>query len=183
MKPSIVLFAYFISSFVFSQHSERFLELTKNLKSTDTSMVEVYYKNGTIREKGMNLAYKLPEYTYHKKFGIYKTYYKEGVLKSEITYDEFGNPLEAVFYNKNGTTWWKSKTLEIDTPLEDPNRFFTTLNPATIIKWDKELKYGSGIGKMYIKTEGKLKNGKKVGLWKVYDEDGRLEEEIHYDSK
>ncbi|MDC8003707.1 hypothetical protein POV27_06570 [Aureisphaera galaxeae] len=183
MRYLFLCFALLFCNLSFSQHTPHFLERTQSIQPSDTSLVQRHYKNGVIKEEGKNLAYKMPEYTYFRKYGLYKTYYKDGILKSEVTYDRFGNPLTSIFYNRDGTTWWKSKTLEIDLAIEDPSLYFLTRTPVSVTKWDKELKYGQGIAAMFIKTEGKLVDGRKVGVWKVYDELGRLEGEVNYDNR
>ncbi len=181
MKLITFLLIAFVTSYsLHAQHTERFMTLTQDIKPSKKSKVKTRYKDGTIKEEGRLAKYKMPEYTYYRKVGTYTTYYKNGAKKSITEYDAYGNILSTTFYNKDGSTWWKSKTLEIDSTLDDPAHFFATNDHYVVTKWDKELKFGPNIGKMYIKTEGKIINGKKVGVWKVYDEEGRLEEEINY---
>ncbi|GAB5399926.1 MAG: hypothetical protein Aureis2KO_15110 [Aureisphaera sp.] len=180
MRNVLSFFFLALCSFSYAQHSEYFLDRTKGITPSDTSSVERYYKNGIVKEAGTTLTYKMPEYTYHKKYGEYKTYYKDGALKSSVEYDRLGNPLSAVFYNNNGTTWWKSKTLEIDLAISDPKKYFLSDRPVILTKWNKEMKYGYDIEGMYIRSEGKTINGTKAEIWKVYDEEGRLMGEIDH---
>jgi len=176
---SLVLF---ISNGMFSQHTQKFKEITKNLIAIDSSENQYYYTDGAIKKTAKSRVYKTPSYSYSKDFGKVLTYYKSGELKSEQELDNYGNELSVVFYNQNGTTWWKSETLEIDSKLEDATNFFMVTDHIKIVKKLKEYKFGKEIGTMYLKEEGKVSNGKKFGVWKIYDEYGRIKEEINFDS-
>ncbi|MBX2829039.1 MAG: hypothetical protein KTR22_12815 [Flavobacteriaceae bacterium] len=183
MKATITLVLVLFVETLCSQHTDHFLEQTKAIQPSDTVVVEKFHKNGIIKEEGTALIYERPEYAYSRKFGNYKTYYKDGVLKSETVYDRFGNPMSAIFYNRNGTTWWKSETLEIDLAIEDPLDYFVSDRPISITKWNKEMKYGYDIDKMFLRSEGKIIDGAKIGTWKVYDELGRLLGQVDHDNK
>jgi len=168
---------------VFSQQTDRYKTLVSNIKAKDTSSYVYYYKNDSIRETGKHIAYPRPEYTYEKKFGEIKTYYNTGQLKSLENYDAYGNILNVEFYNPNGSTWWKSKTLEIDSELTSSEEYFTNENPVIVTKelWEYKVGEKERYGEIYLRVVGKVKNGKKIGVWIIYDELGKIEEKVNYD--
>lgn len=181
-QPTLLLLFMASVAMVYSQHTERYKALVNTIKAKDTSSYTYYYKNDSIKETGKQIAYERPEYTYHKKFGEVKTYYPTGQLKSIETYDGYGNILDAHFYNLDGTTWWKSKTLEIDSELTTVETYFTHETPTIITKelWEYTLGKKERYGEIYLRAVGKVKNGKKTGVWTVYDELGKVEEQVDY---
>ncbi len=169
----------FFTSYVFSQHSERFVELTKNIKSIDSTIHKNYYSNDSLKDIGLKYAYKTSNYTYWKKSAKHKSYYRTGELKSEVTFDRFENQLNAIFYNLDGTTWWVSTTLQIDTNLKNEEDFFD-IEHSILTKKIKEYRFGSNVGKTYLKSHGTVVGNKKVGLWHTYDQYGAIENETNY---
>ena len=173
MKRTTIFILFMVSvTMVYSQQTERYKALVNTIKAKDTSSYVYYYYNDSIKETGKHIAYVRPEYTYTKKFGEIKTYYNTGQLKSIENYDSYGNILNAQFYNLDGTTWWKSKTLEIDSELT---------NIETKELWEYKLGNKERYGEIYLKAVGKVKNEKKVGEWIMYDESGKVEEKVNYD--
>jgi len=177
----IIIFCNCLISY--SQHTDRFKELTNKIIAEDTTQYKNYYSNDSIKDSGLVISYKTPSYTYSKKIGEHISYYRTGELKSKVLYDAFGNELSAIFFNRDSTTWWKSETLKIDTNLTNYQEYFLVENSIIITKKIKEYKYGREIGKMYLRTQGIVTNKKKIGDWKIYDEYGAIEDEIENENK
>ena len=71
----------------------------KNGKLISSS--KTYSKEGKLIEEGQ---YKYSDdWVYSRKDGIWKTYYDTGEMKVEITYDEKGNSLKYISYEKDGS--------------------------------------------------------------------------------
>ena len=168
---------------VYSQQTERYKALVSTIKAKDTLSYVCHFSNDSIKETGKYVVYPRPEYTYDKKFGEIKTYYNTGQIKSVENYDGFGNSLNAQFYNLDGTTWWKSKTIEIDSELTSNEDYFRNENPVIVTKelWEYKLGEKERYGEIYLRAVGKVKNGKKIGVWVIYDEMGQVEEKEHYE--
>jgi len=179
LLPCLLLFS--TSTVLIGQHTERYKNLTHALKAKKPVTFQNFYSDGALKDEGTSLAYKTPEYTYRKTSGTYRTFYKTGELKSVSELDRLGNVMDATFYNVDGSTWWKAKTLKIDSDLRNYKNYFRENDHLKISKSIKEYKYAEEIGGMYLRAEGVIENGSKRGLWKIYDADGRLEEEIYFD--
>jgi len=183
MKQTKITLLFMVSvAMAYSQQTERYKALINTIKAKDTSSYVYYHNNDSIKETGKHITYVRPEYTYSKKFEEIKTFYNTGQLKSIEEYDAYGNILNAQFYNIDGTTWWKSKTLEIDSELTNMEEYFTKENHIIITKelWEYKLGTKERYGEIYLRAVGKVKNEKKIGEWILYNELGKVEEKVNY---
>lgn len=180
MKYTRLVFLVFIIAVQqsYGQYTERYIELVKSVKPTDSSQYEYKYKDGSVKEKGKKLYYKIPEYTYSKKTGKITQYHKNGIVKSIQKFDKYGNMLVKEYYNDDGSLWHSRETIKIDSNLKDPKKYFYEGDHVIFTLYIKNYKFGKNIGKMYLREEGQTKNNKKVGLWRTYTQRGELEEEI-----
>lgn len=188
-KPTNTAMRFFIFIFIlvqyhfsYSQHSERFAALIKNLKHSDSSYVENHYSNGSIKSKGALLYYDMPEYKYSKKAGLWVEYYNNGEIKSESVYDDLGNLLSKSLYDLKGSISSEMTAILIDSELSNFKNYFLRNNEVSITLRIKNYKFGKGIDKIYLREMGLVKGGKRIGVWKIYTQSGSLEKEINYDN-
>lgn len=159
------------------------MTLVKDLKPSDTSKVENYYSNGAVKRQGTLYYYDMPEYTYSKRVGSWIEYYKDGVVKMESQYDNYGNLLSKSLYDKQGSISTEMVATLIDSKLSDSGDYFLKNDEVSIIFRIKNYKFGMEIGKMYLREAGLVNGGKRIGVWKIYKQSGSLEREIDYDNK
>ncbi|EDP71225.1 hypothetical protein FBALC1_02037 [Flavobacteriales bacterium ALC-1] len=179
----LITFIFFLAQFHFSysQHSERFTALVKNIKHSDSSYIENHYADGSLKSKGALLYYDMPEYKYSKRAGLWVEYYKNGEIKAESFYDNLGNLLSKSLYNLEDSISSEMKATLIDSDISSSKDYFLRNDEVSIIFRIKNYKYGVDIGETYIREMGLVKGGKRIGIWKVYTQRGRLEKEINYD--
>lgn len=178
--PLLFIASMLTVSSIQGQHTERFLALTKPIKAKKSVEFENHFTDGGIKNVGTSLTYKMSRNTYYKTTGTYRTYYKTGELKSESELDRFGNVLHAIYYNTDGSTWWKSNTISIDSDLLNYRDYFRSTDHLSITNEIKEYKFSEELDGMYLKAEGITVDGAKQGTWRFYDPLGRLEEEVEF---
>ncbi len=183
MRYVIWIFISFQCHVLFSQHSDRFIELVQNLKPVDSSYNENSYTDGSLKNKGLLVYYEMPEYTYSKKTGIWMEYYRNGTLKMKSEYDNWGNVLSKSLYNLDGSISSEMITTFIDSDLPTSKDYFRKNESVWITIKIKNYRFGKSIGKTYLREVGFIKGGKRIGTWKTYSQIGKLEKEMNYDSE
>lgn len=181
MKFFVFLFLITLCYFSYGQHSDRLASLIENLKHSDSSFIENHYSNGSIKSKGAYLYYDMPEYTYSKKAGLWLEYYVSGELKSESVYDNLGNLLSKTLYDLKGSISSEVTATLIDLDISDPIDYFYRNDEVSTTFRIKNYKYGAAIDDIYLREIGLVMGGKRTGVWKIFDQRGRLERELDYD--
>ena len=174
MKIKLVIIFTFLAfikaEFSHSQHSAKFIELTKHLKPID-SIVEVKkFKNGKIKEIYKSLVYEYGEYTYEIISGKQQLFDKKGNLFYEVFYDNFGNLIYQKQFNKLNQLYRIIETTKID--LKPEFTIYKILNkPKKILIESYEKEYNSNEKNEDLKLwkEGKWLNRRKIGKWKTYN--------------
>ena len=101
-------------SYLISQHTERFIELTKVLTKTDTKIESIYYGNGNIYFINEYSTYKYGDSITGNYTGKSYVYYRNGHIANETTQDDYGNYLLVKIYDRKGNLTQERITTEID---------------------------------------------------------------------
>jgi len=92
----------FLSHFSFSQHSDRFLKLTKNLKHNKITTGKIMHDNKNIQMICNMTTYEFKDESFSCMVGDKKIFYRNGKLKELVKHDDFGNVLSHIFYDLKG---------------------------------------------------------------------------------
>jgi protein associated with RNAse G/E len=77
----VIIIILFTSGFsLYCQHSEKFIELTQNLKPIDSIVKIKKFRNGKIKEIYKSLVYEYGEYNYEILSGKQQLFHKTGQL-------------------------------------------------------------------------------------------------------
>lgn len=158
-----------------AQHSERFKELVSELKEIETKPDTLYYGNGNIWIVGTAITYEHNSEHYSNLTGKERQYFRNGKISVETELDKFGNILKWTTYDKDGYKIDEYITVSIDTKAKDLTEFLNSDKHFIYIRNEKFYRCSSKLGVMYLHKEGQTVNGKKVGKWKFYDENGELQ--------
>jgi len=132
---NFLLFTFFIS---YSQYTDKFIEITKDISRVQYNRDTAYYKNGNIKKIFGTSIYNAKGNMIAIESGKIIEYSRKGRLKSEVFTDRFGLYLSAKTYNKSGDLEEEMVTTEIDTSLENPKLFFSTFSH---IDYKREYRY------------------------------------------
>ena len=166
----LTLFAFLKVEFSHSQHSTKFIEITKNLKPIDSITKIKKYRNGGIKETSKYLVYEYGEYTYEIVSGKEQHFDKKGRLFYEVFYDNFGHLIYHKQFNKSNQLYRVIETKKID--LKPESTIYDILNSTKkviIETYEKQYNSNEKNGELKLWLEGKWLNGKKIGKWKVYN--------------
>ena len=128
----LFIITFFISLSCYSQHTERFNNLVKDLKSSDTEKVAIKYGNGNQKKTGTLIIYDYGKYTYSFYTGKVLDYYKKGTLVYEYIYDDYGIALNSKWFDSFDNVLRESVTLKIDTKAKNIEEFLTERNHLLI---------------------------------------------------
>lgn len=167
--------------FGFCQYSERFENLTSGLEVINSWQDTLYYKNGNIKEVFMLSTYDINDYRFELVTDSTTIYYKNGNIAYQYFLDKFSNIMKAKLYYNDGTLYEEWETISLDTKAKDVLDFFEKENHLIAIRNFKFYRFDYDKCDVYKFKEGKMKNGKKIGLWKFYDKNGTLKKEKNYD--
>ena len=167
----ILIFLTFLKAeFSHSQQSEKFIEITKILKATDSIKNIKKFRNGGIKEISKFLVYVYGDYTYEIVSGKQQLFDKKGRLFYESFYDNFGNLIYQKQFNSKNQLYKVIETTKID--LKPQTTLYQILNSnKNILIESYEKEYGSFEKERDLKLwkEGKRLNGRKTGKWKIYN--------------
>ncbi len=175
-----IIFTLFISNFLTAQHTEKFKKLISNLKLIDTIKINKKYKNGNQKEIGNYSVYELNDFEYEQLSGKHITYYSNGQILEETTYDNFGIVLKWKLYDGLGNLQQELKTIKIDTDKESLDELLNDNNSIDIIIEEKKYKFSDKICGWFLIKEGQKINGKKIGKWKKYYPNGEVKKVKEY---
>ncbi len=174
MKGLVLLvFSTFFSIAIHSQHTKRFLDLTKTLKAADSTIIYKKYKNGNPKENAKVFEYDFGDYTYDVYTGKRQFFFKQGGVYSELLYDDFGNLLIYRWLNKDGKIITEEITRKIDSKSISVEDFLNSNKNLIIETYEKE--YAESVdGEEIVYKEGARVNGKKTGVWITYNGCGEI---------
>ena len=167
----VIIIILFTSGFsLYAQHSEKFIELIQNLKPIDSIVKIKKFRNGKIKEIYKSLVYEHGEYNYEVLSGKQQLFLKTGQLFIEQSYDNFGNLLYQKQINESGNIYKIIETNRIDLKKDILIEELLSSNKNLIIEsFEKEFNRTEKNRKLKLWKEGKRKNGKKTGKWKIYN--------------
>jgi len=153
----------------YSQHSERFLDFTKGIKSTnDVDITFMHFGGKMLNTKMKRYGYIFGNSKYLCTYGTQKYYDKKGNLKQLFEYDNFGNVIKHLTYDKKGRLIKEiiAKKIEL-TPNFNIEKDLILDNMVTESVY-KEYKFHKKENKMYLFKTGKLKNNIPIGDWMIF---------------
>ncbi|WP_406685560.1 hypothetical protein N1F78_07540 [Seonamhaeicola sp. MEBiC1930] len=173
----LVIFLVLIWNLSSSQHSDRFLELVKDLEKIRCKTDTTYYKNGNIWWITCWTTYKYNSEEYSIGTGKMIQYYKNGQIANETYMDKYGNILSWNGFDRNGNKSIESVTTKIDSDAENLKEFFDSPLYIKFNRYNRLYKCSGKLGVCYLFKEGIRVNGKKSGLWITYNHNGEIKKE------
>lgn len=172
---SLILCLIFTSINLFAQHTEKFLNLSKQIKFIDSVKIETKFGNGKLKEVKTIIKYEYDGYHFEFKTGLNSFYFKDGRRYREVKYDLFGNILNDKSFNINGNLYVETNTIEIDTDTKSVIDFLRWKMKTKITSYEKEYTNNS-YDNLWLYKEGMRVNGNKTGIWKEYCKDSLKKE-------
>ncbi len=164
MYRKVVILVVLISNYCMSQHTHRFLKLTKDLVVLDSLVLDKSYTNGQVKELVTKIRYAIGEDSYSVLVGLNKTYLKDGTLLINRTYDNYGNMIHERLMDFDETLMKEVLVTKIDTQSNDAEDILKSKRKLIIDTYEKEY-YRLKNGRNCLYKQGARRNGKKVGEW------------------
>ncbi|WP_166962074.1 toxin-antitoxin system YwqK family antitoxin [Yeosuana marina] len=181
MKPFLtIIFLFLICNLSNAQYTDRFKKIVNELKEIESKPDTIFYGNGKIWWISTITTYKYKSENYSTHTGKQTQYYKNGQIASEVFLGKYGNILSWISYDQKGNKTSESITTEIDSNADNLTEFFDSDKHISFKRNDKYYKCSYKLQICYLFKEGQTVNGKKVGLWKTYTENGELKKEKNY---
>ncbi|AXP83071.1 MORN repeat variant [Mariniflexile rhizosphaerae] len=177
---SIIIFSFLICNLSIAQHSDRFLELVKDLKKIGSEVDTTYYKNGKILWIICWTTYEYNSEEFSTATGKLVQYHKNGQVADESCLGKYGNILSSKGFDRNGNKTVEFVTTEIDSEAKSLDEFFDSLGEVRFKRYYRHYKCSNKLGICYLYKEGQRVNGKKNGLWTTYNENGEIRKEKEY---
>ena len=174
-----IIFLVLISNLCNSQHSERFLELVKDLEQINCKTDTTYYKNGNVWWTTCWTTYEYNSEKHSTRTGQMVQYYKSGQIANEYSLDNYGNIKSMKGFDRKGNKTVESVTTEIDSKAKSMDEFFDSQDHMTF-KTYSAIYRCSKLGTYYLYKEGQWINRKKNGVWTTYFENGEIKKEKVY---
>ena len=181
MKHYFLLFMFLCSAIILhAQHTEKYLELTKNIKPIDSFKATIFHKNKHINHSVKSYIYNINNDKKSCYFGE-RTYYTTGgdIIRT-LQFDDFGNVLKEVLFDKKGRITKEILALEIDFKSEIKKESKINFELETTVHSEKTYKYSRALKAMFLAKEGKLLDNKRHGKWLFYKENGEVTKEKIY---
>jgi len=176
MHKKLIFFFLLINTITYSQHTDRFKEFTAHIKPIDSTIIDIKFSNGKLKETGIINIYEYGDYQYQIYSGKITKYYRSGVIKSIDELDSFGNLLSSQLYDYEGTPYCYMNTLKIDTEAKNLDEFFNSEKHLSILIYSKRYRFSPFSNKWFLLEEGKYINGTKTGEWTKYNRDGTVKQ-------
>ena len=161
-----ILFLFFVL-LIKAQQTKKYLHFSNMIEPIQSKRVTEKYKNGNTK-RIYNLTtfiFDGDEYEFYS--GKYIEYKKNGKKRLERTMDLFGCLLTATEYLYFGTVI-TYKTVELDTTAENLEDFLFGKKSAIVILEEEEF-YTNEEKELVLFKKGIRVNGKKSGVWEIYD--------------
>lgn len=177
---NIIYLFLIITHFSFCQQTKKYDSLASLLKPLDTIQIVDNFKNGKIRETGTSIKYEFEGELYEFYTGKILKYYKNGRIRSEIECNSFGCELKSKHYDSSGLLISESLTTKIDIKGNHVIDFLELKKNHLVYGNLKLYIYSMKLDDIYLKSEGKFLNEKKIGRWVKYFRDGSIKGESTY---
>ena len=168
---TFIILAFLKVEISYSQYSNRYFELTKNLKPIDSiTKIKKSRKNGRLKEVSKYLVYEYKGCTYEVVSGKQQLFDKKGRLFYEVFYDSFGNLIYQKQFNNSNQLYKIIETTKIDLKPETTLDEILNSNRKTLVEsYEKKYESNERKGNLKLWKEGKRLNGRKIGEWKTYN--------------
>lgn len=119
MKLSVLIIIFLFSSIVYSQHTHRFLALTKVLKKKESKTDTIFHSNGQPYYIYVRSTYEYDDGKIARNYtGTSYVYSRNGDLSRVTIQDDFGNFINDKFFDRKGKLTKERITTEIDNRAE-----------------------------------------------------------------
>lgn len=175
-----IIFILLICNLSNGQHSDRFKKIVGQLEEIESKPDTTFYGNGKIWWISTITTYKYNSKNYSTHSGKQTQYYKNGQIASEVLLGKYGNVIFWNSYDRKGNKTYECITTEIDSNANNLTEFFESDQHISFKRIEKYYQCSYQLKVCYLFKEGQTVNGKKVGLWKIYNEYGELKKEKNY---
>ncbi len=175
-----IIFLLLIWNLSSSQHSDRFLELVKDLEKVSCKTDTTYYKNGNIWWTMCSTNYIYNSEKYWAKTGKMVQYYKNGQIAHEYCFDNYGNMKTLKVFDRKGNKLEEHVTTEIDSKAKSLNEFFESQDHISDKTYSQFYRCSSKNGIYFLYKEGLRVNGNRNDVWTTYFENGEKKKEKKY---
>jgi hypothetical protein len=163
-----------------SQQTEKYLFYAKKIKPIKSDKITEKYKNEKIKSSYTLTTFNFKGNEYDFYSGKFIEYKKNGKKSYERTMDLFGSLLNSVTYLCCGMIV-KSETIDLDTTAKSLEEFLFGRKSTPIITLEKEF-YINDKKELILWKKGIMVNGKKSGIWEIY-EDGKIKKKKKYKNR
>ena len=175
-----IIFLLLIWNLSSSQHSDRFLELVKDLQKISCKTDTTYYKNDNIWWTMCWTTYEHNSEKYWARTGEMVQYYKNGQIAHKYFLDNYGNLKTMKVFDRKGNKVEEYITTKIDSNAKTLIEFFESQDHMKFNTWTSIYRCSSNLGVFYLYKEGLRVNGKKNGVWTTYYDNGEIKKEKEY---
>lgn len=176
----IFLIIILISCSSHAQHTERFLEIVKDLNQVSCKTDTIFYKNSKVWWTTCWTTYEYNSENYSTRTGKMVQYYKSGQIANEYCLDNYGNIKLMKGFDRKGNKTVESVTTIIDSNAKSLNEFFESQNHMIFKTFTAIYRCSRKLRTNYLHKEGQWINGKKDGIWTTYYENGEIKKEKIY---
>lgn len=176
----IIIFLFFICNSSNAQHTDKFKKIVSELEEIESKADTIFYRNGKIWWTSTIVTYCYNSEKYSTYTGKQTQYYKNYQIASEIQLDKYGNIISWNSFDRDGNKTSEFVTTEIDSSAKNMMEFFNSDKHISFKRIEKTYKCSYKLQVCYLFKEGQTVNEKKTGLWKTYDEYGKLKREKIY---
>ena len=184
MKSAILIILFLFSSIVYSQHTQRFLELTKVLKKKGSKIDTLFYGNGKPYFVTIYSNYEYDGGIAENYTGKSYVYYRNGNVARIAIQDDFGNYLNVKFFDRRGDLTEERITTEIDNRAENIEDYLNSKKYNDVKKEINHYKYSRKTKSRYKYKEEflVLKEGETTEIRNFLNEDGIIirTKTLHY---
>ncbi|MDO5981764.1 hypothetical protein [Flavivirga spongiicola] len=164
----------------YAQHTDRFLELVKNLEQVSCKKDTVFYKNRNVWWTMCWTTYEHDSEKYSTRTGEMVQYYKNGQIAHQYFLDNYGNMKTMKVFDRKGNKVEEYVTTKIDSNAKTLIEFFESQDHMKFNTWTSIYRCSSKLGIPYLYKEGLRVNGNKNGVWTTYYDNGEIKKEKEY---
>src|SRR5690554_1183844 len=114
MKQLITLIFALVVSNVYSQYTQRFIDLTKPLNKIETEIDTILYSNGKPKFITVRTKFKNDDEIIETNLGTSYVFYRNGKIARNTKIDDYGNYLNEKLFDRKGNLIEERITTEID---------------------------------------------------------------------
>ena len=176
MKLLIFILILLFTNTIYTQHTDRFLELTKVLKKVDSKTDTLFYGNGKIYYVSTITTYEYDGGIAENYTGLSTIFYRNGNISSTTQQDDYGNYLLIKIFDKKGNLIEERITTKIDNRAKNITEYLNDISYGDYEKTVNYYKYSKNNGSWYKYKVVYLKlvNSKGVEIRNIFDENGKL---------